>query len=183
MGSFNPVFQIFNGSHDRLKDRLWLGGTAILWSTLALATPPALASRISNSSPRDYRHCAEDLLDLKLDSEAIAVACAGALRPREISDCAVDIHASTGIEAMDILDACRHVRRPAELGKCVEDIKKAIPETDNTLVLETCRHSLLPQQLADCAVGLQEHLTLAHEEILATCLRGDNYLYEFSITK
>jgi hypothetical protein len=155
---------------------LWLGTTIALLGSLSVSGP-ALASS------RAYRQCNEDMIELELalEPEAIAVACGETLRPRNLSSCVVDITLTTDLLDADVLETCRRVRRPAELGECVADIQEVMGDVEDPMVLETCKDSLLPEVLADCAVGLQEFSPLPNQEILTTCLLGDDEFFEYSI--
>ena len=142
---------------------------------LATALPPMPASAITIRFPRtknEYRACSVELMGAGLTADAAANACAGALHPRDISKCVVQINRKTNIAAVEALASCQRVRRPKDLATCVVDIntKSRTPTTTPLLVLDQCRRSLLPEQFSECVVGLSRQVDFSVDRLMTTCL-------------
>jgi hypothetical protein len=142
---------------------------------LATALPISPASAITIRIPRSrnpYRVCALELIEAGVGAETAAGACADALRPRDISKCALQINRKTNISGVEALSSCRRVRRPAELATCVVNIngKSRTQPAAPLVVLDGCRRSLLPQQFSECVVGLSGRLDFPTDRLIATCL-------------
>lgn len=137
---------------------------------MAIAIPFAPANAIGN----DYQDCASDLsMTEELDESEIAIACAAALRPGELSACVTEIDAATRLSASAALEGCRRVRRPDEMSECVIDISATIEEAVNPVsILDHCRRSLLPGEFSNCVLGLTSEEILPPEARLETCLAG-----------
>lgn len=156
----------------------WISVLGTQLATLGLllgALPTEPASAITIRFPRNknpYRACTQELIGAGVTADAAAGACAGALRPRDISKCVVQIHRKTNIAVADSLSSCQRVRRPLELATCVVDIngKSRTQLAAPQLVLEQCRRSLLPQQFSECVVGLSRQLDFPTDRLMATCL-------------
>ncbi|MGB7893512.1 MAG: hypothetical protein WCF82_16615 [Microcoleus sp.] len=154
---------------------LALGTQLAALGLLATALPISPASAITIRIPRNrnpYRVCALELIEAGVGAEAAASACADALRPRDISKCALQINRKTNISGVEALSSCRRVRRPQELATCVVNIngKSRTQPADPLVVLDGCRRSLLPQQFAECVVGLSGRLDFPTDRLIATCL-------------
>lgn len=163
------------GSQPTGRWMLALGTPIAALGLLATALPVGPASAITirfhrNRNP--YRVCAVELIDAGVAPDAAASACAGALHPRDISKCAVQINRKTNISAAEALSSCRQVRRPDELANCVVDInaKSQTQAAAPLLVLDRCRRSLLPELFAECVVGLSRRLDFSTERLMSTCL-------------
>ncbi|MEZ2302925.1 MAG: hypothetical protein ACBR13_14275 [Microcoleus sp.] len=142
---------------------------------LATALPPMPASAITIRFPRtknEYRACSVELMGAGLTADAAASACAGALHPRDISKCVVQINRKTNIAAVEALGSCQRVRRPLQLATCVVDINTKSRTTTTTplLVLDQCRRSLLPEQFSECVVGLSRQVDFSLDRLMTTCL-------------
>jgi hypothetical protein len=71
----------------------------------------------------EFQICAAELVRFAtVAPEAASVACAEALRPKDLSRCVVTINRLTPTLTQDALVACTRVRRPIELSRCVSDI-------------------------------------------------------------
>ncbi|WP_246276948.1 hypothetical protein [Microcoleus asticus] len=163
------------GSNPTARWILALGTQLAALGLLASALPISPASAITIRIPRNrnpYRVCALELIEAGVGAEAAASACADALRPRDISKCALQINRKTNISGVEALSSCRRVRRPAELATCVVNIngKTRTQPAAPLLVLDGCRRSLLPQQFAECVVGLSGRLDFPTDRLIATCL-------------
>lgn len=156
----------------------WALGTQL--ATLLLlagALPTEPASAITMRFPRSknpYRVCIQELIGAGVVADAASGACAGALHPRDISKCVVQINGKTNIAAADALSSCQRVRRPNELATCVVDIngKSRTQAAAPLLVLDQCRRSLLPQQFSECVVGLSRQLDFPTDRLMTTCLNS-----------
>ncbi len=154
---------------------LTLGTQLATLGLLATALPPMPASAITIRFPRtknEYRACSVELMGAGLTADAAASACAGALHPRDISKCVVQINRKTKIAAVEALSSCQRVRRPKDLATCVVDIntKSRTPTTTPLLVLDQCRRSLLPEQFSECVVGLSRQVDFSVDRLMTTCL-------------
>ncbi|MGB8690686.1 MAG: hypothetical protein WCD53_25610 [Microcoleus sp.] len=123
-------------------------------------------------SKNPYRVCIQELIGAGVAPDAASGACAGAIHPRDISKCVVQINRKTNIAGMDALSSCQRVRRPNELATCVVDIngKSRTQAAAPLLVLDQCRRSLLPQQFSECVVGLSRQLDFPTDRLMTTCL-------------
>ncbi|NJM60963.1 MAG: hypothetical protein HC849_13330 [Oscillatoriales cyanobacterium RU_3_3] len=156
----------------------WILAFAAQLATASLfvaSLPAEPASAITIRIPRNrnpYRVCALELVDAGVAPEVAASACAGALHPRDISKCVVQINRKTKISAADALSSCRRVRRPDELTTCVVDIssRSRTQAAEPLLVLDSCRRSLLPEVFSECVVGLSRRLDFSTERLMSTCL-------------
>lgn len=155
-----------------------LPSSVVLGSFFAvMATPiPAQAGRwplwqlpMERSQP-NYELCASQLLNHDLDEDTIALACATAFEPTDLSACVSEIDNATAISAADALDACREVRRPRELSSCTVRIDADFTPEQPLKVLDSCRRSLLPVEFANCAIGLDNHILMDVDTAMATCL-------------
>lgn len=156
----------------------WILAFGTQLATLGLfitALPILPASAITIRFPRtknDYRACSVELMGVGLTADAAASACAGALHPRDISKCVVQINRKTNIAGVEALASCQRVRRPKELATCVVDIntKSRAQTTTPLLVLDQCRRSLLPEQFSECVVGLSRQVDFSVDRLMTTCL-------------
>jgi hypothetical protein len=152
-----------------------LGTQLATLGLLAAALPIESASAITIRFPRNrnhYRVCTQELIGAGVTADAAAGACAGALHPRDISTCVVQINRKTKIAAADALSSCQRVRRPNQLATCVIDInrKSRTQPADPLLVLDQCRRSLLPEMFSECVVGLSRQVNFPTDRLMTTCL-------------
>lgn len=153
-----PLFQ-----RCRQGGLLGLSFVALTLGFIPLSPAPAAARN-------DYNRCAAELLDRQLPPETVALACASALRPEELSECVVEIDRNTDILAEDALNRCQQVRRPLELATCVVDISDDSTEGEAPLILDFCRRSLLPAKFSRCVVGLQNQIDLVTSQAMSVCI-------------
>ncbi|MDZ8051185.1 MAG: hypothetical protein RMX68_018075 [Aulosira sp. ZfuVER01] len=141
---------------------------------------PTMAITASYSN-NDYRACAGQLLRVNINANSASQACAGALRPRDLSSCVVSISRRTQISAVDALTTCRQARRPEELASCVIGIS-LIPskEPPNPAILNYCGRSLLPVRFGQCVVGLRSEIKFALNQALDTCISGSDTVSTFT---
>ena len=163
------------GFPDTRRWILALGTQLVTLGLLAAALPIEPASTITIRFPRNrnhYRVCTQELIGAGVTADAAAGACAGALHPRDISHCVVQINRKTKIAAADALSSCQRVRRPNQLATCVIDInrKSRTQPADPLLVLDQCRRSLLPEQFSECVVGLSRQVNFPTDRLMTTCL-------------
>ena len=88
----------------------------LLWNGSLL---PALADSATDWNQFDV--CVTDLTTSGVDGNQSKSACAGALIPKQLSECVAMIRNGSPIEATPALQACYQVRRPVDLGNCVVD--------------------------------------------------------------
>ncbi|MDZ7956812.1 MAG: hypothetical protein RMY34_02705 [Aulosira sp. DedQUE10] len=145
---------------------------------LATMVPTMAAATYSNN---DYRACAGQLLRVNINANAASQACAGALRPRDLSSCVVKISRQTQISAVDALNSCTLARRPEDLATCVVDIS-LYPSKDaaNPAILNYCGRSLLPVSFSQCVVGLRTETKSALTPTLDTCINGSDRVSSFA---
>jgi hypothetical protein len=163
------------GSQATRRWILTLGTQLATLGLLAAALPiePTSAITIRFSRNRNhYRVCTQELIRTGVTADAAAGACAGALHPRDISHCVVQINRKTKIAAADALSSCQRVRRPNHLATCVIDInrKSRTQPADPLLVLDQCRRSLLPEVFSECVVGLSRQVDFPTDRLMTTCL-------------
>lgn len=146
------------------------------WSAIPFTLAGLVAGLVVPLVPQaaqanDYAACADALLDLSLDRETVAAACALAYRPTEVSSCVTGVLSeTTTIAPVDALSACSRDRRPLEVATCVTDIHVALPVSDSLSVLDHCHRSLLPVRYSQCVTGLAETANFTTEESLARCI-------------
>jgi hypothetical protein len=141
---------------------------------------PTMAITASYSS-NDYRACAGQLLRVNVNANAASQACAGALRPRDLSSCVVSISRQTQISAVDALNSCRQARRPEDLATCVVGISlNPSKEAANPAILNYCGRSLLPVRFGQCVVGLRSEIKFALNQALDTCISGSDTVSTFT---
>ncbi|MEA5499317.1 MAG: hypothetical protein WAN66_24750 [Limnoraphis robusta] len=156
----------------RPQTRRWLSRIVLSMGTVSLLAAPATAFPSFNLLNRhDYRRCAEGLRDAGIAPKLSAEACAGVIRPRDLSECVVSITNTAAISSEEALVGCVSVRRPRELGICVTGIVTVASSADPLNVLNSCALSLLPERYSFCVIGLAEvHQDLAVDDLLETCL-------------
>lgn len=128
----------------------------------------------------DYRACAGRLLGIGVSEDAASQACAGALRPTDLSACVVFIDERTEISTNDALNTCTKARRPKELATCVVSVSKNTQEAINPDVLNYCGRSLLPVRFAECVIGLRSETKLDPNQVLNTCIDGSDRISSFA---
>ncbi|BAY28508.1 hypothetical protein NIES2107_03380 [Nostoc carneum NIES-2107] len=155
----------------------WTGPVLAIAGWLATMVPSMAAATYSNN---DYRACAGQLLRVNINTNSASQACAGALRPRELSRCVVKISRQTQISAVDALNSCTLARRPEELATCVVDISLyPSKEAANPAILNYCGRSLLPVSFSQCVVGLRTETKSALVPTLDTCISGSDRVSSF----
>lgn len=161
-------------SPNRDRGRRWLCLTVMPLVTgglLGLTIPRGQA--LADNS---YQTCAEAMLGAGISSDVAADACAGALKPENLSSCVSQIsnNAIEGVAPSFILFNCQRVRRPEGLATCVTDILENIPEANSEIAIENCRQSRLPELYGSCAIGLYQQLQMPYTDIFASCLNPKN---------
>ena len=142
-------------------------------------TLPSTAANIPTSYRNTYRGCAGRLVSVGISSEDAATACAGALRPTEVSRCVVEIKQKTAIAAEDALSTCRQDRRPNEVARCVVGISRNSEAVAG--VLDYCgRRSLLPVRFAECVVGLRREIEISPTQAMDSCIDESDQISEFA---
>lgn len=160
-----------------------LGTLSIACATLLTSVPivPAQASidygirgRDSEYRARqaDYLSCADNLLTTGISEQEAAAACAAALAPRHVGNCAIDLYNNTELRPEAIVAGCRQVRRPLELAGCVVDIRTATTDTAEVDILDRCRRSLLPRRYGNCVVGLAQSTATTGVGALNGCIEA-----------
>jgi hypothetical protein len=133
-----------------------------------LAAVPLVAGQ---AQANEYAACADALLDLDLDRETVASACALAYHPEEVSSCVTGVLSeTTTITPVDALSACSRDRRPLEVATCVTDIHTTLPVSDSAAVLDHCHRSLLPVRYSQCVIAIAETADFTTDESLARCI-------------
>ncbi|NEO27888.1 MAG: hypothetical protein F6K03_13625, partial [Kamptonema sp. SIO4C4] len=163
----------------QLIQRTVFWGLTALFPMVSLTwTTPSFALEIWGDRYRnefdseEFRACAEELLSTEINEDQVAIACAEALEPKDLSFCVEEMDYFTTIDPLYALFACFRVRRPVELANCVVDIHydvlvKEVREEDTTIhninddfttaeqkaldpialiTLDHCRRSLLPER-------------------------------------
>ncbi|MDJ0618281.1 MAG: hypothetical protein QNJ63_16295 [Calothrix sp. MO_192.B10] len=124
-----------------------------------------------NTSYKDYRLCAFQLLKAGIAEENASKACANALHPEEVSACVIKIERKTKLAAQDILATCEKARRPRNMAKCVNGISHNLEEESaKTAALDYCGRSLLPVRFASCVVGLRSQIKFEPVKAMDTCI-------------
>lgn len=160
-------------SGNRPQTWRWLSPIVLLVSTVSLFAAPASAfPSFDLIQEKDYRRCAEGLRDAGITPLLSSQACAGVIRPRDLSECVVSIRNTGQISSEEALAGCASVRRPRELGVCVTDIVEVGRGVDPLNVLNSCGLSLLPERHSFCVVGLAEvNRDIPVDDLLNVCLR------------
>jgi hypothetical protein len=179
---------LFNVLHSyRPSLSLWpLSLGLLLWNGSLL---PALADSATDWNQFDV--CVTDLTTNGVNGNQAKSACAGALIPKQLSECVAMIRNGSPIEATPALQACYQVRRPVDLGNCVVDIQNSVlggytPPADATkgvssndlslLALNSCRESLLPGRHSECVIALSRDNTTSSPQIaMDTCLAAEDF--------
>lgn len=164
--------------YDRTSGLIRFVATQLVIAGWLAITLPSTAATIPSSYRNQYRGCAGRLLSIGISSEAAASACAAALRPTDLSKCAVEIEQETAIAAEDALATCRQVRRPNELANCVVGISRNSQEEAEQNVLNYCGRSLLPERFAECVVGLRVEADFAPTDAMETCITASDPLVD-----
>jgi len=162
-------------------------GTVLLHASiyaglLAMAIPSKPATAFT-----EFQICAAELVRFAtVAPEAASVACAEALRPKDLSRCVVTINRLTPTLTQDALVACTRVRRPIELSRCVSDItldKSSDSRNSQALnILDHCRRSLLPIRFSECVNGLSREVDFSTSRALDTCIAAEDFPRELSPT-
>ena len=169
---------------ERERKRIVSGLIRIAASQVAIVgwlamTLPSTAASIPTSYRNTFRGCSGRLVSVGISSQDAATACAGALRPTEVSRCVVQIKQQTAIAAEDALSTCRQDRRPNEVAKCVVGISRNSEEIAG--VLDYCgRRSLLPVRFAECVVGLRREIEISPTQAMDSCIDEGEEISEFA---
>jgi len=118
----------------------------------------------------NYGQCVTDLLEVGLSAEAVASACASALRPEQVGSCVLDVTAVTELSAEVALAACSRDRRPLEVATCVVDIHEFLDVPNSAAVLNHCHRSILPARYADCVIDTALVAEIATTDSMALCI-------------
>lgn len=168
----------FPVQEERSPKRNW-GRRCLSLTVMPLVTGGLLGLTIPDRqvlADNSYQICAEEMLAVGVSSDTAADACAGALKPENLSGCVSQI-SNNAIEGLDpslILFNCQRVRRPEDLATCVTEILEKIPEANSEMAMENCRQSRLPEVYGSCATGLYQQLQLPYTDIFASCLNPKN---------
>lgn len=146
---------------------------------LAMTLP---STAVTATYRNDFRSCAGRLLSVNIAENEAAIACAAALRPRDLSKCVVQIREQTTIAVEDALGTCRQVRRPDELARCVVGISRNSQDDASPAILNYCRRSLLPVRFAECVVGLRREIDFAPLPAMENCIDASDQPRQFSPT-
>ncbi|MEC4807050.1 MAG: hypothetical protein SAJ12_18335 [Jaaginema sp. PMC 1079.18] len=93
---------------------------------LAISCPQA-----AKADWNPFEICAEELLATEaISPEQVAIACAEALEPKDLSYCVIKINTFTPVDAVSALQACFRDRRPLELATCTVNITKEFDRSD-----------------------------------------------------
>ncbi|OLP16034.1 hypothetical protein BST81_23265 [Leptolyngbya sp. 'hensonii'] len=165
--------------------------SVVRWQRL-LTLPMGIAGLVAISTPitfpsvalaNDYQVCATDLLGITIAPGDSAFACSKALKPQDVSSCAVQIKKATMAQAPDALVNCLRVRRPLELATCVVDINQKAKNPEIAEVLDNCRRSLLPARYSECVVGLSAKIDLTATNAMKACIDASDIKYEALIRR
>lgn len=163
-----------------VSDLICFAATRLAVAGWLAMTLPSTAAIVPSSYRNDFRGCAGRLLSIGISSDAAANACAGALRPKDVSRCVLRIHQQTAIAAQDVLSACTQVRRPNDLSRCVIGISSNSRQEAVPGVLDYCRRSLLPVNFAECVVGLRREIDVAPTQAMESCINASDRPSNFS---
>ncbi|WP_156803555.1 hypothetical protein [Lyngbya sp. PCC 8106] len=162
----------FRFSDNRQQGWRWLSRIVLSMGTVSLLAAPVTAFPSFNLvNDKDYRRCAEGLRDAGITPLLSSQACAGVIRPRDLSECVVSIGNTGQISSEEALVGCVSVRRPKELGICVSDIVTEGRGVEPLNVLNSCALSLLPERHSFCVLGLAEvNRDVPVDDLLNICL-------------
>ncbi|MDY7021312.1 MAG: hypothetical protein SWJ54_08110 [Cyanobacteriota bacterium] len=157
---------------NRLQTGRWLWRIVLSVGTVSgLAAPVAAFPSFNLVDEKDFRRCAEGLLQAGITAKLSSQACAGVIRPMDLSECVVSIRNTGQISGEEALVGCVSVRRPKELGICVSDIVEVGRDVDALNVLNSCALSLLPERYSFCVLGLAEaNREIGVNDLLDVCL-------------
>lgn len=184
---FQTMLFKFLQSHRPSPSLLSFSLGLLLWNGSCLF--PALADSATDWNQFDV--CVSELTSNGVISDKAKSACAGALIPKQLSECVAMIRNGSPIEADPALQACYQVRRPVDLGNCLVDIQNTvlgsyIPPADTTAsassnnlslsALNSCRESLLPGRHSECVIALsRENTSPSPQEAMDTCLAAEDF--------
>jgi hypothetical protein len=149
------------------------GGQLVLAGLIAIAIPTRPVAAYT-----EFQICTAQLVRFASVAQDIAsVACADALRPADLSRCAVTISLRTPGIIQDALSACKRVRRPVELSRCVIDISDSYRVSDSQVpsIMDYCRRSLLPIRFSECVTGLRREVDLTAPRALNDCIAAEDF--------
>ena len=134
----------------------WLSTMVLSVGAVSLLAAPVSAFPSFNLvNKRDYRKCAQGLRGAGITAKLSSEACAGVIRPRDLSECVVSIRNTGQISGEEALVGCVSVRRPKELGICVHNIVRKAGAANPLNVLNSCALSLLPERHSFCVLGIE----------------------------
>jgi len=118
----------------------------------------------------NYEGCASELVDLGIEADTAAAACALAFRPSQVSSCVAGVLDVSTVSPLSALSACSRDRRPDEVASCVATIHDQFVVDEPQSVLVSCHRSLLPERYAACVTGLADAVEYGVEESLSRCI-------------
>ncbi len=170
-----------------------LGAIALLQSSLFSMMLPnrTLAFSLDDIFQRDSTNqfdiCVLELLNQEISPEKASLACAEAVKPKELSECVVRVSFETAVTADEALVACFRVRQPVALADCATEISRhaitpfvgvsgsqALQPTA-LLALNNCRRSLLPQRYSECVVAATRQGQLLPQRAMETCIDAEDF--------
>ena len=154
-----------------LKNTASLTAIAFLQTSLfalVMGSEPALARRANQ-----FDICIDDLSRTGISLDDSAVACSGAVEPRELGRCVQKIN-YTSVNPNTALEACYRVRRPVELGDCVFKINREDENSDPNSVVDFCRRSLVPLRFSECVIALNQ-ASATTELAMQICLAPEDF--------
>ncbi|MGL5081018.1 MAG: hypothetical protein ACRC8A_05975 [Microcoleaceae cyanobacterium] len=169
-------------SRSRKQGQGWLAFMVMPLASVGLFAASASAfPRFDLTTDQDYATCATNLTAVGLSSELAAKACAGMVRPQNLSQCVTRISQDAAIAPEEALASCVSVRRPEELAICVVNITQEGGDVNSSTVLNSCRRSLLPERHAFCVLGLTRGGGIAVDQALGTCLNPPEQFIDLRI--
>ncbi len=133
--------------------------------------------------------CISELVNNGVSSANAQTGCAGALIPKQLSQCVAMIHSNTAIDGEAALRSCFQVRYPVDLGNCVVDIQNGVlskysasevsATPSNTLAIaamNACRASLYPGRHSECVIAVsRDSQETTFQQSLDTCLAAEDF--------
>ena len=134
--------------------------------------------------------CISELVNNGVSSANAQTGCAGALIPKQLSQCVAMIHGNTGIDGEAALRSCFQVRWPVDLGNCVVDIQNSVlknyssadektANASNSLAIaamNSCQASLAPGRHSECVIAVSRNApSTGLQNSLDTCLAAEDF--------
>lgn len=141
-------------------------------SLLMSALMPHLAIA---AKPNPYPGCVQTLKDSGINKDQASIACADAIKPKDLAQCVLKLDTDTPITGETALPACFKVRRPLDLATCVLGINGSTTGAEPNAILDYCRRSLLPLSFSQCVVGLTAEAPIPSTEALQHCLDAEDF--------